>query len=461
MSTLADPPSPTTITGALASYIASAAHTSVSPEVEDLAAQHVLDTVASIVACRDLHAGEVARSYARSHGAGDVTILGTNESATLIDAAFASAIIAHGAEINDFCPSAFVQPGPGVVSTALCLAEARGRSGADVIRAVVAGYELACRMPKAIGIDALRQHGVANHGIGALFGAATAAAVMLRLDEARVAHLLSYCAQQASGSWQWMLDIDHLEKSFVFGGMGVHNGLHAALLVESGFTGVPDVFDTDAAWPAAGLLSGRDRGGMRSLTDELGTRFELPLVGFKRFPVGGPVQPTVEAMLQLIDPADRRDITGVHIAMPGAAETFANARMPALNARYIAALIAIDGQLDFAAAQSLERFHGDERVRKLMANTTVVHDPDQEMVPRSESAKVTVEFDDGSTRTVFVDHVVGYPSHPMSRDDVVAKAEGLLAEHFPLDRVAVIVDTVLTLGTADSVTPLIDAIARP
>jgi hypothetical protein len=55
--------------------------------------------------------------------------------------------------------------------------------------------------------------------------------------------MLSYCAQQVSGSLQWLLDVDHMEKSFVFAGMPARNGVHAALLAEAGFTGVPDALD--------------------------------------------------------------------------------------------------------------------------------------------------------------------------------------------------------------------------
>ena len=44
---------------------------------------------------------------------------------------YGSAMIVHGSEINDFIPSAFVQPGPAVVGVAFALAENRGGSGSD------------------------------------------------------------------------------------------------------------------------------------------------------------------------------------------------------------------------------------------------------------------------------------------------------------------------------------------
>jgi len=455
------PATSATVTRRLARFIESVTATELAPDVAELASLHLLDTIASIVACRDLRAGEAARTYAAAGGHGDVPILGSTDRASLLDATFASAIVAHGAEINDFCPSAFVQPGPGVVSTALCVGLDRDRTGAEVLRAIAAGYEVACRTPKAIGIDTLRAHGVACHSVGALFGVATTTGALLGFDDRHAVDLIAYCAQQASGSWQWLLDIDHLEKSFVFGGMAVHNALHAALLVEAGFTGVPDALDVDGGWLAGGLLARRDRTGMNSLVDGLGHDYQLDLVGYKRFPVGGPVQPIVQGTLDLMDGETERDIERIDVRMPGAAATFAGARMPALNARYLVALIVIDGALDFVAAQSHERFHHDEQVRALMDRIAIVHDPDQETTPRSESATITIEFASGRTRSTHVDHVRGYPSHPMDRDQVIAKARDLISRHFSATQTDEIVATVLAIAELDSVRPIVDAIARP
>ena len=130
-------------------------------------------------------------------------------------------------------------------------------SGAALLNAVVVGYELTCRIPKTLGVSNLRDRlGLANHGVGPVFGAAAAAASIMRLEERRIPDLLSYCAQQASGSWQWLLDVDHVEKAFVFAGMPARNGLQAALMVEAGFTGVPNCLDVPGGWLMSGMFNG-------------------------------------------------------------------------------------------------------------------------------------------------------------------------------------------------------------
>lgn len=438
---------------ALCAYIARSQTAAIPESFRSLGRLHILDTLASIVACRDLAPARLARDFALAMS-GDArgnaaTILGTTVTASIGDAAFASAMAAHGAEINDFIPSAFVQPGPAVVSVAIALAERRGLSGDAVLRAVITGYELAGRMPKALGIGNLRRAGIANHGVGPVFGAGAAAASLIGMAEDRVPDLITYCAQQAGGSWQWLLDVEHVEKSFVFAGMGARAGLNAALMVEAGFTGVRDSLDHPEGWMASKIFTGgdADRAG---LVEGLGERTELIHTAYKRYPVGGPTQPAVQGLLELLPDLEASAVDTVRIEMPGRWQAFRDAAMPALNLRYLTAIMLIDRRLDFVAAQSLERMRGDAQVHALMARVDVVHDPAQETPagqPRTESARVIVALKDGAAREIYVPHVVGFPSHPMGAGQVEAKALELMTPALGAARAAQVVAAVTGIET--------------
>ncbi|GMU39284.1 MAG: hypothetical protein AMXMBFR23_01500 [Chloroflexota bacterium] len=432
-------------------------------ETLELGRRHILDTLASIVACRDLETAEVARAFAlRLTGGtpGGSTILGTREHASLPDAVFASAMTGHGAEINDFCPSAFVQPGPPVVSTALAFAERDHRPGAEVLRAVIAGYELTCRIPKAAGVKHGRALGISSHGFGPVFGAAATASALMRLNAPRVADVLSYCAQQASGSRQWLLDVHHIEKSFVFAGMPARNGVHAALLVEAGFTGVPQVLDQEGGWFRAPLFATGEDYQPEYLTQGLGRRFEMPLVAYKRYPVGGPTQPVVEAMLRLSKQVAPDEVAHVLIEMPGTPQAFAAAEMPALSLPYLCAIILLDGRLDFDAAQSMERFRSDAAAHALMPRVEVRHDPAQEAEPRVESARVTVTRRTGEAVVEWVEHVRGFPANPMTHEDVEAKALELMTPRLGSERARRAIDLAWSIDALPDASVLIEAIAR-
>lgn len=443
------------LTDRLSEFIATSGTASWPEDTLELGRRHILDTLASIVVCGDRPGARLAREFALglsgqvAHGA---PILGTSKRASLPDAVFASAMTAHGAEINDFCPSAFVQPGPAVVSAGLCVASIDHAPGAALLRAVIAGYELACRVPKALGINRGRWLGYSSHGYGPVFGAATAIASLRSYQPAVVEHMLSYCAQQVSGSMQWLLDVGHVEKSFVFAGMPARNGVHAALLAGSGFTGVPNALDAKGGWFTSRQFAGEGSDyDPAYLVDHLGKRFEMPLVGYKRFPVGGPTQPVVQAMTELAARVDWPDVERVEIDMPGNVEAFANAEMPALNLPYLCSVILIDGRLGFEMADSMERKANDAEVAELMSRVVVRRDPGQDSVPRKESARVTIHLRGGRRESMFVEHVRGYPANPMSHEDVEDKARELMAPILGTARTDALIDLVWRIdGLADA-----------
>lgn len=453
-------------TAALCSFIAGSATANWPDETLELGRRHILDTLASIVICGDRPSARLSREFAVSQSGtvdNGAPILGSDQTASLPDAVFASAMTAHGAEINDFCPSAFVQPGPSIVSAALCTAAVDHASGADVLRAVITGYELACRLPKALGINRGRSLGISSHGYGPVLGTAAAIASLRKYAPGKISHMLSYCAQQVSGSMQWLLDVDHVEKSFVFAGMPARNGTHAALLAGAGFTGVPDAFDIRGGWFwSRQFRSENSDYDPDYLTAELGTRFEMPLVAYKRFPVGGPTQPVVQAMLELAARVERSQVTEVVIEMPGAVDAFANADMPALNLPYLCAIILIDGKLDFEMADDMARKTTDAEVHALMSRVNVIHDPAQEAVPRKESARVTVVLNDGSRETTFVEHVLGYPANPMSHDDVEEKASDLMGRVLGPDRTRALIDRIWRIDEFTDAAEIVPAlVAKP
>ncbi|MEL7730723.1 MmgE/PrpD family protein [Citromicrobium bathyomarinum] len=100
------------IAPALTGYIAGAASHAVPAAIRERARLHILDTLASIVACHPLEAAKLGRSYAAAMSpVGESPILASRQTASPVDAVFASAMTAHAAEINDFIPSAYSSRG--------------------------------------------------------------------------------------------------------------------------------------------------------------------------------------------------------------------------------------------------------------------------------------------------------------------------------------------------------------
>src|SRR5258706_389073 len=132
-------------------------------------------------------------------------------------------------------------------------------------------------------------------GVSSTFGAAGAAACFARLDEKGMRYALSYAAQQVSGIWSWERDLEHVEKAFDFSGMGARNGVTAAIMAQSGFTGVPDVLDGEHN--ALQALSREPR--PEEMVAGLGSRFFVTETAIKVFSVGYPIQAPLDAFIAL------------------------------------------------------------------------------------------------------------------------------------------------------------------
>ena len=228
----------TSLTGRVAAHIAAAATRPLPEQVIERARLHVLDTLAAMISGTRLRAGRRALAFvAGQGGAEQASVPGTALLATAIDAAFAGAMAAHADETDDSHLGGRFHPGCAVVPAALALAEHRGRSGAELLRAVACGYDIGARATIALGYSAPRSGTHSTHCLGANFGAAAAAGALAGLSPLQAEHLLSYATQQASGIAYWQRDSEHVEKAFDFGGMGARNGVFAALFVASGASG--------------------------------------------------------------------------------------------------------------------------------------------------------------------------------------------------------------------------------
>src|SRR5271170_4791286 len=196
-------------------------------------------------------------------------VIGTGIVTSAVHAALANAMAAHADETDDTNPIGPFHAGCGAVSAALACAELAGRTGSDVLRAVALGYDIGARVIISLGVGAGAARRHSPSCLTTTFVAAAAAAAMLRLDPRQVRHAFSYAAQQASGIGYWERDREHIEKAFDFGGMGARNGVMAATMVASGFTG------------GRGSLQRRPecvhRAGRKSLTRQARRRARQPL----------------------------------------------------------------------------------------------------------------------------------------------------------------------------------------
>jgi len=367
--------------------------------------------------------------------------MGSDLLTTATLAAFANGISAHADESDD--SNDRLHPGCTVLPAAWAIAEREKSSGKALLNAVVVGYEISCRFHKALATKSTTFAGT--------FGAAVAAASILRFDALRNCYLFSYAAQQASGSNAWIADDEHIEKAFDYGGIPGRNGVMAALLVRAGFTGNRDVFEGDR-----NFLRDYPPAEPNYLTSELGARYELTTGLIKKFPVGAPMQEAVEALHRLIAQyrVKASDVVKITVRLPErAAQTVNNRHMPDVNVQYILAVTLIDGRLSFAAAHDYERMQSPD-VQAIKARVHLEVDLEMDKTGPRYQALVELTTASGQALREHIINVRGRPENPMSPAEVEEKARELMVPLLGDERVNKLFDSIRNLEAVSDISKL-------
>jgi 2-methylcitrate dehydratase PrpD len=236
----AAPASVSPLMATLSSYMADAGERALPDEVIEQAKQHILDTFAAMISGSNLSPARAALKFARDYATdATATIAASQMTASPLEAALVNGMLAHSDETDDSNEYSQSHPGCAVIPAALATGEKFGADGMHFLRAVTLGYDIGPRVTISFGAVEFRDNShKATHAIAGLFGAAAAAGSLAKLTAQQMRWLLDYSAQQSSGIGAWARDTSHIEKSFVFGGMTARSGVTAALVVQSGFTGV-------------------------------------------------------------------------------------------------------------------------------------------------------------------------------------------------------------------------------
>jgi 2-methylcitrate dehydratase PrpD len=446
------PISPVTL--ALCDYVAKTLDRDMPPEVVAKTKLHTLDTIAAMVSGSRLKAGEMAARYVDSLGGKpQATVIGTQLLTSTVNAALANGMAAHGDETDDSHLLGRFHPGCGIVPAALASAELAGRSGNDLLRAVALGYDIGARLIFALGFGKLYTERNSTHTLSTTFGATAAASAMLRLDPRGVRHAFSFAAQQASGVPYWERDREHVEKAFDFGGMGARNGVTAATMIATGFTGVDDFLSgTKNLFTAVGGEAPKPE----ELTAELGKRYEVMNTSIKKWTVGSPLQSVLDGVTALLeDPAVRAGkVRRIVVDMPAdRLHIVDNRTIPDICLQHLVAMMIVDGGATFASIHDEARM-SDPKVLALRKLVEAV--PNQELVTAKPARQsiVKIETADGRTLSHRTYEVRGTPGNPMTANEVADKALDLMAPVLGKDRASELIGVVYRLDSFGAVSGL-------
>jgi 2-methylcitrate dehydratase PrpD len=250
----------------------------VPAEVTAAAKLHVLDAVGTGLAALALGELSAARAAARELGGpGEATALGVEERLSAAAAALANGSLMHALDFDDTHEVALVHSSAVVAPVVLALGEARSASGADLVTAAVAGYEISSRIGLA-GAGAFHLRGFHPTSVCGVFAAAAAAARLRRLPPYETRNALGIAGSQASGLLEFLADGSQTKP--LHAGWAALAGIVAASLAAAGATGPASVLEG-----RFGLLrSHLDDFDDSVLTTGLGSHWETLQIAFKPYP---------------------------------------------------------------------------------------------------------------------------------------------------------------------------------
>ncbi len=173
-------------------------------DLSDLAIERievaVLDYLGCAIAGAATETGMKLMDYVLEVGReGGSTVFGTKYRFSPPDAALLNGTFGHALDYDDVSFHMIGHPGVTILPAVLALAEEHDRSGADVMMAYAAGYEVATRIGYAMNVGGHYEKGWHATGTLGTMGATAGACRVLGLDAATTAQALGMAASMAAG----------------------------------------------------------------------------------------------------------------------------------------------------------------------------------------------------------------------------------------------------------------------
>ncbi|OJJ45316.1 hypothetical protein ASPZODRAFT_143957 [Penicilliopsis zonata CBS 506.65] len=407
---------------------------------------------------------------------GACEIIGWERRIGPLSAALLNSTFIQGFELDDYHRDAPIHSNAIVLPILLAVLEHNGSAaeetpyqsptGAEFLLAAIAGYETGPRVGLGVyGVEVLSR----GWHSGAIFGPAAAAAAatkLLGLSATQTEEAMGMACTQAGGlmAAQYESNVKRMQHGFA-----ARNGLFAALMARSGYTGIKRVLER----PYGGFLSTFSLGNGREpryrperVVEALGSSWEMDRIVVKPYASMAATHSTIDGLiaLQVRHPGEMKDVNRIRritIEMsepafkkggwkPEKPLTPTGAQMTAV---YAAAMQLLDGQVQpaqFAPAQ-LERVE----VWELMERIVCVHNPALDTY--QQRIHVEIGLDDETvaltTLTQFVDAPRGNKI-PLSNEEILDKWRVVTAGVITAHRRAAIEEIVLNLDTEQDVRPL-------
>ncbi|MGE8163764.1 MmgE/PrpD family protein [Paraburkholderia sp. NPDC080076] len=425
-----------TIAVELAQFVTQTRYEDIPPSAIDYAAMLIASTVASAAMGAPLDSSGIVRRFEIERG-GVADSSAWFAGATRLPVAKAArinAVMSDAAASDDSDLRNITHPGTPLVAAAIAMAEKTGADGKDVLAAIALGYEAAGRINGGVVPGLIWEKGF--HGcMIAIFGAAVAAGLLLKLSAQQMTHALALAATSNAG----LLAAANTSIAREYhAGLAAMLGVEAAQLAGLGYTAEETIFEHPHGFFHTYGVDAHASGRVAAVTEGLGETWQiLSEMAVKLVPGAHPYHAMAEAAAEASTMANvpASEVVSIVCSLPKM-RTLSGPRHPtdligaAHSPVYFAAASVADRGFDWQHL-SLEKIL-DPEIRRLLDLVEVGEPPTENLERYKQGATVTVKTRDGRSFSKTVYAPLGSATRGVEWPDVERKFRALC----PLARVS-------------------------
>lgn len=421
------------VTGAtrqLSDFVANLCWRDIDAEARNAARRHLIDTASAAIAGAVHDTPSLAgRVLAVADGDGEAPAPGTSRRWPLASAAYMAGAATHGLELDDGYRAGSVHPGACVIPAALTLGAMTGAGGEALLTAIVAGYEVACRLAAA-GHPDTRLRGFHNTAIVGPLAAAAAAGNLLGFTSAQVENALGIAVSSSAGLFTFGYGGD-VKRTHC--GQAARNGLLAALLTKEGLAGPSGAIEMRDGWLHA--FAGDASREVTLLTggDNPASPFAVANCYMKPYAACRHMHSGVDGLLDIMrcEQVTARDVKTLEIGAYGLAVEHARfgwseMTTAQMSFSFVMATALLRGKVDFEDFNEAAR--RDPETIEWAGRMSIVVDSECDAIyPRGRPTRVRLTTHDGREFERFVVEPTGAASRPLT-DEALDRKFMTLAE---------------------------------
>lgn len=432
------------------------------PEALTAARYCVLDNLGAALGAADSEEiRSIAREYQQWTGTGEngasACVWGQGSRAGMLTALLINGLMSHDLELDDVHTGSKSHVGAVIIPTAWTIADAIGRNGKEFLEAVVVGYEVMGRIGLGMDVASNRKRGWHATGVIGTFGAAAAAARLLRLNEDQILSAFGMAGTQSSGLWAFLEEGATCKK--LHPARAAVNGTEACLLAKGGMTGPEHILDAQDGGLYAAVSDHYD---MNRLTAGLGEGYEITRIDKKPYPCCRTTHHAIDAALRLREEQGiiPEQIRSVFV------ETYDVGVLQCGFEKYPESPVEAKFSIPFTCATAFVRGRvtrgefcqavlEDPQVSRIARATKVTADAlFTQRYPKRWGSRVTVTLMDGRSLTCQIDDMSGSVAVPLSPKQETDKFLGLVAVQMVAEKAQELLDSVLHIENLEKLPAL-------